>query len=54
MDKGVGILLDACIPGAGITCDWDSVIELELKEKKLCFTHGATYPFCCGSSYQMC
>ena len=40
MDKVVGILLDAGIPGSGKTFDWDSVKELELKEKKLFLAGG--------------
>ena len=40
MDKVVGILLDAGIPGSGKTFDWNSVKELELKEKKLFLAGG--------------
>ena len=40
MEKVVGILLDAGIPGSGKTFDWDSVKELELKEKKLFLAGG--------------
>lgn len=39
-DKVVGILLDAGIPGSGKTFDWNSVKELELKEKKLFLAGG--------------
>ena len=39
-EKIVGILLDAGIPGSGKTFDWNSVKELELKEKKLFLAGG--------------
>ena len=39
-DKVAGILLDAGIPGSGKVFDWNSVKELELKEKKLFLAGG--------------
>lgn len=40
LDKIAGILLDAGIPGSGKTFDWDTIKQLELKEKRMFLAGG--------------